>query len=489
MKKNIILILVAVTAVCCIKAGENAEVKPSAAPSIFAYDASSRTILNSDWSLSWEEGDKLTVFNVASGGDEFSDNCRFVLSGTPSNGRFIKDETETTKELVSGESSYDWYVCSPWMQYGALPGGTKGYAIALAPQQIGYNSSDHISLYDIMAGTAYGVADGTSPSVPLHHVCTLMKFTVTNNSGEAAAITGLTLDASAGGSYITGSFTMDWGSSLVTPSLDPSQMGSSKSYTCSLSIVRNTGTEDEPSYETMDTTIPDGSSVDLYMVVAPFTIPSAGKVKLTISGSLGNCELEKTMSSATTFAAGTYNTASISYTKPDYVVFTETFGANSVTTANVPSYNKSGLTTAVESHKEDYTYSVTGNASIQASTAASNIASNYSDCSITPAYVRLPATTADSFICMSNITVDESSNYTFSYNKVKGGGASVTMFGWRVHGTSTWTYLNETSDEGLISQSFTTGEGVTCIDIMVKSTKEGSHSPYTSVDNFKLVKK
>lgn len=489
MKKMIIYVcsasLALISLFSCEKNAQMEQKADASAPAIYAYDASSKTTLGNDWSVSWDSSDALSVFNAAAGGSTYSDNCRFLISGTPSEGKFIKDASETSTSLVSGESSYDWYACSPWMQYGANPGGTKGYAINRTPQQPGYNSTVHITASDIMAGTAFGVADGTAPSIALHHVGALMKFTVTNNTGEAAAITGLTLDATAGGSYITGSFTMNWGDSSTTPSLDASQMGSSKAYTCALSVVKDNGTD-----EVIDETIANGASVDLYMVVAPFTIPAGGKIKLTLSGSLGSIELEKTVGgSGITFAAGTYNTASLSYTKPEYVVFTETFGANSVATANVPSYGKAGLTTAVESHKADYAYSVNGNASIQASTAAANIAANYSDCGISPAYVRLPATSANSFMCIKNITVDANTTYEFQYNKVKGGGASVTKFGWRDSSTSSWTYINETTDEGTITQQFTTGD-FTKIDIMVQSPSEGgNHTPYTSVDLFKLIKK
>lgn len=487
MKKNLILVFSACVAMLslysCDKNTQPEQKADAKVQTLYAYDATSKTTLGTDWSVSWDSEDALSVFNAAAGSSSYSDNCRFVIDGSPSDGRFIKDAAQTDKSLVSGESSYDWYACSPWMQYGANPGGTKGYTIDRAPKQLGYNSNAHITSSDIMAGTAFGVADGTAPSIALHHVGALMKFTVTNNTGEAAAITGLALDATDGGKYITGSFTMNWGDSSTNPSLDATQMGSAKAYTCALSVVKASDPD-----AAIEETIANGASVDLYMMVAPFTIPAGKKIKLTISGSFGNLEMEKTMASAITFAAGTYNTSSISYTKPEYVVFTETFGANSIKTENVPSYGKAGLTTAVASHAADYAYSVTGNASIQASTAATNIASNYSACGIAPAYVRLPATTANSFICIKNITVDANTTYIFRYNKVKGSGASVTKFGWRDSSSSSWSYVNETTDEGTISQEFTTGD-FTKIDIMVQSPSEGAHAPYTSVDLFKLIKK
>ena len=508
MKKIIILIcsasLALVSLYSCEKNAQPEQEAKAPATAIYAYDASTKTTLGNDWSVSWNSTDNLSVFNAAAGSSVYSDNCRFLISGTPSDGKFVKDDSETSKSLVSGESSYDWYACYPWMQYGANPGGTKGYTVNRTPQQVGYNSTLHIADSDLMAGTAFGVADGTAPSIALHHVGALMKFTVTNNTGEAAAITGLTLDATAGGSYITGSFTMNWGDASTTPSLDATQMGSAKAYTCALSVVKNTGTDESPAYETTDETIANGTSVDLYMVVAPFTIPAGGKIKLTISGSLGPIELEKTVGgSGITFAAGTYNTASLSYTKPEYVVFTETFGANTVTTANINggNYQKVGLTTAVAAHASDYEYSVTGNASfaVVTTTAAKINYSAYSDY-VEGAAVKFPATSAtsaNSAIYIKKITVEPNTTYIFEYNKAKGtlSGSgeydTTTQFKWRVNGTEPWTVVNPTTAVGKISQEFTTGSETT-IDIGVEATDRnpgGTITYYPAVDLFKLIKK
>ncbi|MCR5019060.1 MAG: hypothetical protein K6A64_09720 [Bacteroidales bacterium] len=507
MKKTIILVCSAIIALLslysCEKNVQLEQKESTSSPTIYAYDATSKTTLGTDWKVSWDSNDALSVFNAAAGGSTYSDNCKFLIDGTPSDGKFIKDPSQTGKSLIDGESSYDWYACSPYMEYGANPGGTKGYTINRTPQQVGYNSAAHITSSDIMAGTAFGVADGTAPSIALHHVGTIMKFTVTNNTGEAAAITGLTLDATAGGSYITGSFTMNWGGSSTQPSLDATNMGSAKAYTCALSVVKNTGTAESPVYVATDETIANGASVDLYMVVAPFSIPAGGKIKLTIAGSLGSLELEKTMGSAITFAAGKYNTANLSYTKPEYVVFTETFGANSVTYANLNAgkYTKTGLTTAVASHKDNYSYSATGNTSIAVSTQTSqkiNIA-DYG-AYVEGAVAKLPATSAtaaNSAIYISGIIVEPNTTYIFKYNKSKGtlSGSgeydTTTQFKWRVNGTTDWTAVNPTTAVGTISQEFTTGSETT-IDIGVEATDRnpaGTITYYPALDLFKLIKK
>ena len=108
---------------------------------LYANESSSKTILSSDFKVSWAEGDALTVFNAEAGSSTYSDNCRFTISEIAT-GKFIKDADD--KALVTEYASYDWYVCYPYMQYGSNPGGTKGYTVALAPMQVGYNNSSYV---------------------------------------------------------------------------------------------------------------------------------------------------------------------------------------------------------------------------------------------------------------------------------------------------------------------------------------------------------
>lgn len=508
MKKTFLFLSAAIAAVSvsCQKeqpAGSENETGSSSVPTGLyavipdnpAEDSGVKTSLDvSTWKVSWAAKDDLTVFNAGAGETTYSDNCRFKISGTPSDGYFVKDADETSKSLIDGKDAYDWYVCYPWMQYGANPGGTKGYTVALAPQQIGYNNTAAVSGYDILAGKALAVAAGTSPQLQMKHVCTLFKFHVTNNTGKDAVINGLTLDATDAGTYITGSFTLDWTNLALTQT-----MGTSKSYVCDLTVKKNTGTADNPVYVDMDETIADGEGIDLYFVTAPFTIAAGKKITLTIKGSLGNCVLTKTMASDITFAAGAYNTADLSYTKPEYVVFTETFGANTVATANVPNYDKAGLTTAVPEHKENYSYSVLGNASFQMCTTTNGGINNpnYSRTYLEGAAVKLPNPT-NSAIYIKDITVEANTTYIFKYNKSKAIVNEVevdgsTVFKWRKAGTSSWTNVNSTTVAGTIEQEFTTGEECTKIDIGVAANNESAYaatpSIYPAVDYFQLIRK
>lgn len=272
--------------------------------SLFANEAITRTTLNSDWSVSWINGDALTVFNGANG--EFSKSVKFNINGEPSNGLFKADETQSIN-LLSGREAYDWYVCYPYLKYASNPAGTKGYTISREPKQVGYYSRAHISVDDLMAGKALNVEDGVIPNIPLYHVGALHKITIKNECGVATPITEVIFDASESGTYITGSYTMIYGDASTTPSLDlnPSTMGT-KSYTSTVKIVNKDKTP-------ISTVVPVGESIHVYFVTAPFTMSAGKKIVITIKGGEGDIVIEKPFNRDVTFEAGTYNTTTISY--------------------------------------------------------------------------------------------------------------------------------------------------------------------------------
>lgn len=453
-------------------------------PALYAHTSvfTSKTVLGEDWSVAWAENDNLTVFNAASGSTEYSDNCKFIIDGTPSEGKFIKDASQTNKVLKTGADSYDWYVCSPYMSNAPQPGGTKGYGVVSQPKQAGYNSTAHVSKSDIMAGVAYGVAAGSAPSVSLQHMCALMKFTVTNASGSPTAITGLSLDATEGGSKIVGGFTMDWGSDSVLPSLSTTGM-TTGSAICPLT-VENAGT------------VADGESVDLYMVVAPFTIPAGGKIKIILSGTLGEVELVNEFPQGISFAAGTYNTASLTYAveKPaENIVFIETFGTSE---SSMAYYNKAGLWTAVPDHAASYVYVQAGSVTLKKATSGNNInITKYGDY-MEGAVARFGSEKNANGVVIKGVTVEANTTYIFRYNKADGtdsDGKEIQMptyFRVRKNGTTSWTNFDQTTATGTITQEFTTGDQ-TCIDIAVcaKEANPSGLKYYPALDYFVLIKK
>lgn len=424
----------------------------------------SRTVLNVDWSVSWASTDNLTVFNAESGTTSYSGRCKFGITDA-STGLF----TLSSGTPVSEKNAYDWYIAYPYMEYASAPNEAKGYTVNRTPVQKGYGSSSHLAESDLLAGKAYGVADGEAPYVTLDHMCALLKFTVVNKSGSDAAITGLILDATSGDSYITGSFSMTWGDAETKPALDASIMGSAKAYTCSVSIV------DPVSSSAITETIAPGKSVDIYMAVAPFTIPAGGSIKLTVTGSNGVCEQVKTFDKGIEFKAGTYNTATISYENPEKVLFYETFGTAAVATGSVASYDKAGLTTFYDEDKNNYTYAAVNNASFQTAT--------YDGKTTSGAYCRFPKNGAA--LTIKNIDLHGSHNLTFSYlNDIE----YPIALKWRYKGDSAWTTVATSSKTGTVTHNFKVeNPDNKTIDLQMQLTSDISNSVYAATDNWKLV--
>lgn len=478
MRKYLFIALgAAVLALSCTK--ENSENAPVQKEwKLYARTESSRSVLNDDWSVSWKSGDALTVFN--SDGKTYSGRTCFTISGDPADGLF----TYNGSALLSGEGPFDWYVCAPYMQNGAAPDGTKGYTVNRTPTQNGYGTKAHLAADDLIAGKVLGLAADKTPTIALHHAVSLFKFTLKNGTASPVTFTGLTLDASQGGSYITGSFTMDWTGAI--PKLNPAIMGSAKEYTSKLTIQN--GTEVAP-----------GGTADVYLCTAPFTIKSGKSINITISTKeSGSVTLTKTFSKDMSFEAGKYNTATLSFEKeelPEEVVFIETFGTEAIGYANVNAgkYDKSGLKCKNPDDAANYVYSASGNASFAITGYVQNEF-------IVPAAVKLPAkaaTKVNSAAFISNITVEPNTTYIFKYNKVKGTAAGVafdtrTVFKWRQHGVSNFTQVNETTDSGTVEQEFTTGD-YTVIDLGVEALDWNPDNTdtngYPAVDLFQLIKK
>ena len=427
-------------------------------------ELTTRTVLNADWTVSWISTDALTVFNAGAGETDYSGRCKFGITD-PAVGQF----SLTDGTLVTGKESFDWYVAYPYMEYASAPNSTKGYTVNRTPVQKGYNSSAHLKESDLLVGKAFAVAAGQAPDITMDHVGTLMNFTVVNNSGSPAAITGLTLDATSGGSYITGSFSMNWGDSSAKPALSATTMGSAKAYTCALSVV---GEDGLPITEPVGI----GESVDIYMAVAPFSIPAGESIGITVSGSNGVSEQVKTFASGIEFKAGTYNTATVSYEKPEKALFYETFGTVAVATGNVSSYDKSGLTTFYPEDKANYSYSPYNNASFQ------NTA--YDGQTTSGAYCRFPKNTAA--LTILNIDLHGSHSLTFSYlNDVE----YTIALKWRYNGTSDWTTAATSSATGIVSHDFTVeNPDNKTIDIQLQLTSDvTTDAIFPAVDNWKLV--
>ena len=302
-----------------------------------------RTILSTDFKLSWNKSDQIAVFNAPTGTEDYSGNIKFV-NDDDATGKFSPVEGAVVP--FEDGVNYDWFVCCPYRVLKGVPelttpkGETKddGYFPIGAQTQTGYNSTTHISGVDVMVGKA---ANTRTPVVALKHLAVLHRFTVTNNSDKPTVITKLTLNG--GDNMLFGTFRLDLRSDDPVISAD----NANNTY-AERALTVNNGTE-----------LRVGESADFYMMTAPFTLSADETFKVTIETTTGTQEVEKTATADIEFAAGTYNTASLVYDYvPNYAdhLYSETFNGTfdnsesvgttntSFTPARWDSYDKGGMT-------------------------------------------------------------------------------------------------------------------------------------------------
>ena len=300
-----------------------------------------RTSLTSDFKLNWTENDALVVFNAPTDTDQYSEVLHYVIDEAKT-GKFVP-EASVNVPFEDGVN-YDWYVCAPWRAPGGVPelvtpvgqGKEDGYFPIGTQTQKGNNNSEHISGTDIMVGKAL---DTRTPKVTLKHLAVLHKFKVTNASTLPTIVKKLTLNG--GDNMLVGTFWIDL--TADNPVLD---------------INRANGVFSERALTiTNPTAIKPGESVDLYMMTAPFTLNEGETLKIIIETTTGTQVLEKTATSDIVFAAGTYNTANLTYDyTPEYLYY-ETFGVDN----NLPTTgNQATQTTAMNTRWENYIKSKSG---------------------------------------------------------------------------------------------------------------------------------
>lgn len=228
-------------------------------PALTARDASfSKTTMNANtFAVTWSDGDKLSVFNKPTGAGTWSGNLEFTLDDADA-GRFVP----ASGVVVPFEDGvqYDWKAVYPYTE-GLTPGVLPD--IPLAQTQAGKNNPAHLANYDVLSGEASATR---TPDIQMAHSGTLLKWTVKNDSELP--------------------FTVN-------------------------SIRFNNGTDTYVLTVTGNPEIAPSYSADFYMVAKPFSFEAGEKLEVSVSTSAGTETQIKSFTSAKSFLAGKYNTATI----------------------------------------------------------------------------------------------------------------------------------------------------------------------------------
>ncbi len=247
--------------------------------------------VNDGLKTKWDADDEINVFHAAVGSATYTSDGKFTIQNAEE-GRF----SGTVASLDAG--SYDWYAFYPYIDYmtetlndgWALIGGASDKPLI----QQGNSSTAHLSgdacpLY----GVAKGVASGTAPSITMNHLSSVVKVTVTNNSGADFTVNSVSF---IGTEEIAGWFKVD-----LTKSPVGYEAGNNVSSTASLSVDGGAA-------------IANGASADFYIVIKPFEAEAGSVLTLAVNGYGKPLKLTENV----TFTAGNIKTLNYNLdTKPE----------------------------------------------------------------------------------------------------------------------------------------------------------------------------
>ena len=289
-----LMLAAAFTLTNCAKEITNPDQQPETAGYPFEISASvvdTKTV-NDGMSTKWVAGDKINLFHAVCDGTDYKNDGAFTISNVDAS-KFGGSLCET----LDVEEEYDWYAIYPYSDKITTPGErTSGYIY------IGYSSGLNQTGYDSMASLKgsvcplYGVAKycaaGTTPSIDMYNLASVVAINITNATEEPLTVTTASLTAEED---LVGSYYIDITKTPVvyTPS--------SSDYVKNTAIVNVSG----------GTALAKGESAVLYLAIKPFTAATDEKLVLSVNG----YEKELTMTKDVTFSAGKIKTLNFLYDK------------------------------------------------------------------------------------------------------------------------------------------------------------------------------
>ena len=287
-----LMLAAAFTLTNCAKEITNPDQQPETAGYPFEISASvvdTKTV-NDGIKTKWVAGDQINLFHAVCDMTEYKNDGAFTISNVDAS-KFGGSLCET----LDVEEEYDWYAIYPYSDKITTPGErTSGYIY------IGYSSGLNQTGYDSMASLKgsvcplYGVAKycaaGTTPSIDMYNLASVVAINITNATEEPLTVTTASLTAEED---LVGSYYIDITKTPVvyTPS--------SSDYVNNTAIVNVSG----------GTALAKGESAVLYLAIKPFTAATDEKLVLSVNG----YEKELTMTKDVTFSAGKIKTLNFSY--------------------------------------------------------------------------------------------------------------------------------------------------------------------------------
>lgn len=249
---------------------------------LFAQPVTTKTA-NNGLDTRWVAEDAINVFHAEAGSTAYDSDGRFTVKDIET-GRF--DGTVSTS--LSADKSYDWYAFYPYSSYNKTPAGiskdTFGYTTigGTSQTQTGNGSRAHLAGESCpLYGIASNVASDKVPSISMNHLTSVIKVSVTNNSGEDLTVSSVSF---TGTEDIVGTYFINFAASPVAYK---SRGNAYVSSTASLTVSNGEA-------------LANGSSADFYIALKPFTAKTGSTLKLAVNG----YEKTLTLKNDITFTAG-----------------------------------------------------------------------------------------------------------------------------------------------------------------------------------------
>lgn len=251
-----------------------------ASPAV-ATDAAITRTTNDGLATKWATGDQINIFHAPAGSTTYTNDKAFTLKDAAT-GSF----SGTVGTLDGG--SYDWYAFYPYSFYNKTPAGiskeTFGYTTigGTSQTQTGNGSRAHLAGASCpLYGIASNVASDKVPSIEMNHLTSVIKVSVTNNSGEDLTVSSVSF---TGTEDIVGTYYINFAASPVAYK---SRGNAYVSPTASLTVSNGEA-------------LANGSSADFYIALKPFTAKTGSTLKLAVNG----YEKTLTLDNDITFTAG-----------------------------------------------------------------------------------------------------------------------------------------------------------------------------------------
>ena len=246
---------------------------------LFAQPVTTKTA-NNGLDTRWVAEDAINVFHAEAGSTLYVSDNQFTVKDIET-GRF--DGTVSTS--LSADKSYDWYAFYPYTSQISTPGDREVGWVTVggtSQTQTGNGSRVHLAGESCpLYGIASNVASDKVPSISMNHLTSVIKVSVTNNSGEDLTVSSVSF---TGTEDIVGTYFINFAASPVAYKSSGNAYVSS---TASLTVSNGEA-------------LANGSSADFYIALKPFTAKTGSTLKLAVNG----YEKTLTLKNDITFTAG-----------------------------------------------------------------------------------------------------------------------------------------------------------------------------------------